>query len=165
MSISVAPAATDNSISRTLVSMLAKPAGNAVDTAAIGKRPCRILTAGAIISWYTQTAPVVREVWPSASMMSVRSGRIAFMHRRSTRPGVSSPPRVVRSMHLIAWTSHAAWYCFLTVRRLARLAARRSAALRFTLIWLTQPRSRPTASLRLKSCGWVIAEVFRWREV
>ena len=49
-SISVAPAATDSSISRSLVSMLDRPAGNAVDTAAIGKRPCRTLTAGVIIS-------------------------------------------------------------------------------------------------------------------
>ncbi|MNT37009.1 hypothetical protein D3C72_1731250 [compost metagenome] len=161
MSISVAPAATLSSISRTFVSMLVRPAGKPVDTAAMGKRPWMTLTAGWIISWYTHTAPVLKSVRPSASIRSARSGRMAFMHRRSTRPGVSSPPRVVRSIIWMAFTSQAAWYSFFTVRRFARLAARRSVAARLTRIWLIQPRSRPTASLRLNSgCMSVITSWF-----
>ncbi|MNM37053.1 hypothetical protein D3C81_477760 [compost metagenome] len=51
ISISEAPAATDSSISRSFVSMLVRPAGKPVDTAAMGKRPWMTFTAGAIISW------------------------------------------------------------------------------------------------------------------
>ena len=54
------------------------------------------------------------------------SGRRALAHRRRTRPGVSSPASVVRSMQVSACTSHAAWWSFLTERRAVR---RRGAAL------------------------------------
>ena len=43
-------------------------------------------------------------------------------HRRRTRPGVSSPASVVRSMQLSARSSQAAWCAFLTERRVPIVA-------------------------------------------
>ena len=61
----------------------------------------------------------------SASTRSWRSGLRALAHSRWTRPGVSSPASVVRSIVWIALMSHAACHCFLTVRRVVSVAARR----------------------------------------
>ena len=49
--------------------------------------------------------------------MSSRSGCRALAHRRRTLPGVSSPESVVRSISVMARSSHAACHSFLTVRR------------------------------------------------
>src|SRR5207244_4240899 len=64
-------------------------------------------------------------VAPSAASRSGRTGLFALAHRRSTLVGVSSPWSVVRSMHVMARSSHAACHSFLTVRRVGRLAWRR----------------------------------------
>ena len=65
-------------------------------------------------------------------MSSSLSGRRALAQSRRTRPGVSSPESVVRSMQVIAFTSHAACHSFLTDRRVVRVAARSSTALALT---------------------------------
>ena len=70
---------------------------------------------------------------PKASNTSSRTGRRAFWHSLTTRPGVSSPDRVVRSMQVIALSSHAACHSRLTLRRVLRVLARRSAAERLNL--------------------------------
>ena len=62
------------------------------------------------------------------------SGRRALAQSRRTRPGVSSPASVVRSMQVTAFTSQAAWYSFLTERRVVSVAARRSTRARLTSI-------------------------------
>ena len=51
-----------------------------------------------------------RSARPSASSKSSSSGRRALAQSRRTRPGVSSPESVVRSMQVSALTSQAAWY-------------------------------------------------------
>src|SRR5215207_11149391 len=83
--------------------------------------------------------------------MSSRSGRRALAARRRTRPGVSSPASVVRSMHWIAFTSHAAWYSFLTLRRVAIVEARRSEAERLT--WMPSNQSGLSGMPLLRGCG------------
>src|SRR5215218_10895209 len=83
--------------------------------------------------------------------MSSRSGRRALAARRRTRPGVSSPASVVRSMHWIAFTSHAAWYSFFTLRRVAMVDARRSEAERLT--WMPSNQSGLSGMPLLRGCG------------
>jgi hypothetical protein len=98
-----------------------------------------------IISWYTQTAPVVRR-FQAQRLHQVGAQRAHRLHAQAldaARGVVAAEGGQVDALH--ARISQAAWYSFFTVRRFARLAARRSAALRLTLIWFTQPRSRPTA--------------------
>src|SRR5688572_25105716 len=80
--------------------------------------------------------------------MSGRSGWRALAHRRRTLPGVSSPLSVVRSMSVTALSSHAACHSFLTVRRVGMVAARRSAALRFTRTASTRSRSSGSPAFR-----------------
>ena len=109
MSISAAPAATDCSISAMRRGRGDRPAGKPVETAATGiPLPRKASTAGAIISWYTQTAPTVIGGMPNASSVAAATGCRALAHRRPTRRAVSSPDRVVRSMQVTALSSHAA---------------------------------------------------------
>src|SRR2546425_4222461 len=89
---------------------------------------------------------------PSAASRSGRTGLFALAHRRSTLVGVSSPWSVVRSMHVMARSSHAACHSFLTVRRVGIVAARRSTALRLMRSARTRSRSRGIPGLR---SGWV----------
>src|SRR2546425_3187251 len=91
-------------------------------------------------------------VAPSAASRSGRTGLFALAHRRSTLVGVSSPWSVVRSMHVMARSSHAACHSFLTVRRVGIVAARRSTALRLMRSARTRSRSRGIPGLR---SGWV----------
>src|SRR6266550_4692266 len=81
-------------------------------------------------------------VAPSAASRSGRTGLFALAHRRSTLVGVSSPWSVVRSMHVMARSSHAACHSFLTVRRVGIVEARRSTALRL----MRSARSGETAA-------------------
>ncbi|CAG9256977.1 hypothetical protein PUN4_280070 [Paraburkholderia unamae] len=78
---------------------------------------------------------------PSAASRSARTGWRAFMHRRCTRPSVSSPLSVVRSMQVMAFSSQAACASFLTARRVPSVAVRRS-----TADWLTRSASSQAAS-------------------
>src|SRR5688572_24766965 len=80
--------------------------------------------------------------------MSGRSGCRALAHRRRTLPGVSSPLSVVRSMSVTALSSQAACHSFFTVRRVGMVAARRSAALRFTRTARTRSRSSGSPAFR-----------------
>src|SRR5258706_5552072 len=80
--------------------------------------------------------------------MSGRSGRRALAQSRSTFPGVSSPCSVVRSMQVIARSSHAACHSFLTVRGVESVAARRSTALRLTRSARMTSRSSGMPGLR-----------------
>src|ERR1041385_1986826 len=91
-------------------------------------------------------------VTPSATSRSGRTGLFALAHRRSTLLGVSSPWSVVRSIHVMARSSHAACHSFLTVRRVGIVAARRSTALRLMRSARTRSRSRGIPGLR---AGWV----------
>ena len=54
---------------------------------------------------------------PRASSRSGRTGWRALAQRRRTRPGVSSPIRVVRSISVMARSSQPACWAFLTLRR------------------------------------------------
>src|SRR3989449_5991345 len=85
---------------------------------------------------------------PSAASRSGRRGLFALAHRRSTLVGVSSPWSVVRSMHVMARSSHAACHSFLTVRRAGLVAARRSTALRLMRSARTRSRSRGIPGVR-----------------
>jgi len=67
---------------------------------------------------------------------------------RRTFPAVSSPDSVVRSITAIALSNQAACHCFFTVRRVGIVAARRSAALRFTRMARTTSRSSGWPGLR-----------------
>ena len=58
---------------------------------------------------------------PSASRMSPRTGRRALPHRRRTRPPVSSPASVVRSISVTARSSQPACQARLTDRRVVRV--------------------------------------------
>src|SRR2546421_5546080 len=87
-------------------------------------------------------------VVPRAASRSGRTGLFALAHRRSTLVGVSSPWSVVRSMHVMARSSHAACHSFLTVRRVGIVAARRSTALRLMRSARTRSRSRGIPGLR-----------------
>src|SRR5256885_289250 len=98
---------------------------------------------------------------PSAASRSGRTGLLALAHRRSTLVGVSSPWSVVRSMHVMARSSHAACHSFLTVRRVGIVAARRSTALRLMRSARTRSRSRGIPGLR---SGWVNIRSARWGE-
>src|SRR3989442_12595890 len=91
-------------------------------------------------------------VAPSAASRSGRRVLFALAHGRSTLVGVSSPWSVVRSMHVMARSSHAACHSFLTVRRVGIVAARRSTALRLMRSARTRSRSRGIPGLR---SGWV----------
>ena len=166
MSISRAPSPTAYRISARRCGRGVRPAGNPVATEATGMpEPCRALTAAATMVGYTQTAPTVggASARPSASTMSSLTGRRAFAARRRTRPGVSSPASVVRSMHRMAFRRKAAWYSFFTVLRAGKEAALRSVAERLTATpsnhsgrrrvplfraWLT-----PSATARLEPFG------------
>src|SRR6058998_2926859 len=154
-SISCAPAATEALISSIRWGRGFNPAGNPVDTAATGiAESCKASTASGTKAWYTHTAPTVipMSVAPSAASRSGRTGLFALAHRRSTLVGVSSPWSVVRSMHVMARSSHAACHSFLTVRRVGIVAARRSTALRLMCSARTRSRSREIPGLR---SGWV----------
>ena len=73
-------------------------------------------------------------------------------------PGVSSPASVVRSMQVMARSSQAACHSFFTVRRVGRVAARRSTALRFTRTASTQSRSSGMPGLRaIAACSVALA--------
>ena len=85
---------------------------------------------------------------PIASSRSARTGRRALAQSRRTRPGVSSLERVVRSIRVTARSSHAACHSFFTVRRVRRVAARRSTALRLTRTSSTQSSSRGIPGFR-----------------
>src|SRR2546430_4170085 len=89
--------------------------------------PWSAWTATGTKAWYRHTAPTLipKSVAPSASSRSRRTGSFALAHSRSTLVGVSSPCRVVRSMHVIARSSQAACHSRLTVRRVGMVAARR----------------------------------------
>src|SRR5712691_8155971 len=87
-----------------------------------------------------------------APSRSGRTGLFALAHSRSTLLGVSSPCSVVRSMQVMARSSHAACHSFLTVRRVGMVAARRSTALRLMRRARTRSRSRGIPGLR---SGWV----------
>src|SRR5437762_2893039 len=155
-SISSAPAATEALISSIRWGRGLSPAGNPVDTAATGMpEPWSAWTATGTKAWYRHTAPTLipKSVAPSASSRSRRTGSFALAHSRSTLVGVSSPCRVVRSMHVIARSSQAACHSRLTVRRVGMVAARRSTALRFTRNARTRSRSRGVPGLR-SSRGW-----------
>src|SRR5271170_7522917 len=80
--------------------------------------------------------------------MSSRRGLRAFTQRRWTRPGVSSPASVVRSISSTALTSQAACQSFLTVRLPGREAMRRSAALRLICAPRIGSSDRAMPSLR-----------------
>ena len=80
----------------------------------------------------------------------LRAAACALAQSRATRPSVSSPYSVVRSMHWIALTSQAACHSFLTVRRVGSVAARRSTAERFTRTAATASRSKGMPGLS----GW-----------
>src|SRR5213078_2779413 len=154
-SISCAPAATEALISSIRWGRGFNPAGNPVDTAATGiAESCKASTASGTKAWYMHTAPTVIpiSVAPSAASRSGRTGLFALAHRRSTLVGVSSPWSVVRSIHVIARSSHAACHSFLTVRRVGIVAARRSTALRLMRSARTRSRSRGIPGLR---SGWV----------
>src|SRR5579859_7987483 len=86
--------------------------------------------------------------------MSWRTGWRALAHSRRTVPGVSSPCKVVRSMQVTARSSHAACQAFLTLRRVGKVAARRSVALRLVkrASW-TQSRSSGSPGLRASAAG------------
>src|SRR5690606_26889107 len=156
MSISPAPAATERVISSTLVLKGDNPAGKPVETAATGTPlPLRACTAAGTISWYTHTAPTLmpRSATPSSSRRSRLTGLTALAHRRRTRPGVSSPASVVRSMRVMALSSQAACHSFLTLRLVVRVAARRSTALRLTRESRTQSSSRSVPSFLWPPCA------------
>ena len=75
---------------------------------------------------------------------------------RSTRPGVSSPESVVRSIRVMARSSQPACQAVLTERRVGIVAARRSTALRLIRMSLIQPRSSGIPGFRGSSpegCG------------
>src|SRR6266581_7509982 len=151
MSISCAPAATEACTSSSRCAKGFRPAGNPVETAATGiPEPARAATAVGTRAWYTHTAPTLMSRWatPSDSTRSGRSGRRALAQSRSTFPGVSSPCSVVRSMHVIARSSHAACHSFFTVRRVGMVAARRSTALRLTRSARMTSRSSGMPGLR-----------------
>src|ERR1700722_3638817 len=78
---------------------------------------------------------------PNFSTISCCRGCRPFAHNRRTRSSVSSPESVVRSMQVIARSSHAACHSFFTVLRATCDAARRSTALVFTRTSLTHGRS------------------------
>jgi hypothetical protein len=59
-----------------------------------------------------------------------------------------APDSVVRSMSVMARSSHAACHSFFTVRRVGIVAARRSTALRFTRIARTMSRSSAIPGFR-----------------
>jgi hypothetical protein len=74
-----------------------------------------------------------RHVIEAERLAQVAGGSAACLGAQpATRAGVSSPASVVRSMQVIALTSHAACQFFLTVRRVVSVAARRSTADRLT---------------------------------
>src|SRR5216117_872302 len=150
-SISCATAATEALISSIRWGRGFNPAGNPVDTAATGiAESCKASTASGTKAWYTHTAPTVipMSVAPRAASRSGRTGLFALAHRRSTLVGVSSPWIVVRSMHVMARSSHAACHSFLTVRRVGIVAVRRSTALRLMRSARTRSRSRGIPGLR-----------------
>src|SRR5690606_4730152 len=89
-----------------------------------------------------------RSATPSSSSRSARTGDSALAHSRRTRPGVSSPARVVRSIRVMALSSQAACHAFFTLRRVVRVAVRRSTALRLTRAPCTQSSSRAVPGLR-----------------
>src|SRR5258706_2135316 len=91
---------------------------------------------------------------PSASRRSRRTGWRALAHSLRTRPGVSSPASVVRSIQVMARRYQAACHSFFTVRRLGRVAARRSAALGLTRTSRTQSSSSGVPRLRSE---WISA--------
>jgi hypothetical protein len=80
------------------------------------------------------------------------TGWRALAQSRRTRPSVSSPASVVRSISVMARASHAAWYAFFTVRRPGREAARRSMAEVLACTRATQSRSSAMPALR---ASWI----------
>ena len=112
--------------------------------------PSRASTAVETNRWYTHTAPTRIGSWlaPIASSRSARTGRRALAQSRRTRPGVSSPESVVRSIRVTARSSQAACHSFLTVRRPRSVAVRRSTALRFTRTSSTRSSSRGVPGFR-----------------
>ena len=161
MSISRAPAATEASISRMLRSNGLSPAGKPVETAATGMPDAAQRLDGGrhqrVVDAHRADRGSAAVRTPSASSRSARTGWRALAHSRRTLPGVSSPESVVRSMHVIARSSHAACHSFLTVRRPGSVAARRSTALRLTRTASTQSRS--SAQPGLRSARWGVLSV------
>src|SRR5712672_1831732 len=77
---------------------------------------------------------------PSYFTKSCRMGCRPFAHKRRTRSSVSSPDSVVRSMQVMARSSHAICQSFFTVRRVTKVCARRSTALVLTRTFSIQSR-------------------------
>src|SRR5713101_2915652 len=96
---------------------------------------------------------------PSFCTSSCCRGRRAFAHKRRTRSSVSSPESVVRSMQVMALSSHAACDSFFTVRRVTRVWARRSAALVLTRTASTQSKfsGMPRFGCRSRPAKFAIA--------
>mmetsp|Transcript_18067 Transcript_18067/g.63936 ORF Transcript_18067/g.63936 Transcript_18067/m.63936 type:complete len:444 (-) Transcript_18067:75-1406(-) len=160
MSISRAPSATHCRISASLCSVLICPDGKPVATEATGMPvPSSARTASGTRAGYTHTAPqwilptrASQSAPSSISRTSRRTGFRALAHMRCTLPVVSSPDSVVRSMHVTARSSHAAWWSFFTERRGPISAARRSTAFLLTRTLLIQP---PSSSMPgLSSGAW-----------
>src|SRR5208337_1811377 len=81
-----------------------------------------------------------RDAIPNFSTISCWIGRRALAQSRRTRSSVSSPLKVVRSMQVMARSIQAICQSFFTVRRVTRVAARRSTALVFTRTCSSQSR-------------------------
>src|SRR6267143_842916 len=77
---------------------------------------------------------------PNSFTKSCRMGCRPFAHKRRTRSSVSSPDNVVRSMQVMARSSHAICQSFFTVRRVTKVCARRSTALVLTRTFSIQSR-------------------------
>ena len=173
MSISSAPAATDAADFRETLRERGEPGrkpggdrgdGNARALERLhGRRARSVIDADrARPGWEAATAPI-------ASSRSARTGRRALAQSRRTRPGVSSPESVVRSIRVTARSSHAACHSFLTrapgaQRRRAALdgaavdprpprPSRARAASRDSGVPPARPAARQATARRMPCCG------------
>ena len=101
------------------------------------------------LAGYTHTAPTVRfaSSIPIDVMMSDLIGLAAFKQSLCTLASVSSPARVVKSMHVKARHNQAACHCFFTVLRVPNVAARRLIAGRSTRVSFIHDKSRSIPGL------------------
>ena len=135
MSISLAPSATEASISRELGFERREAVregggdGGDRDAGALERRRRRSRRRRG--RRRRRRAGCRSSPTPRPSRISLRTGWRALAQSRSTRPGVSSELSVVRSIRVMALSSQAACQSFLTVRRAPMVAARRSSAERF----------------------------------
>src|SRR5436190_3831440 len=111
---------------------------------------------------HTAATLILRLATPSFCTSSCWIGCRALAHRRRTRSSVSSPESVVRSMQVMARSSHAACHSFFTVRRVTSVCARRSTALVFTRTASIQSRfsgmPRLGCSSRPAYCAIAVSE-------